>query len=164
MKTRPLFIILFLIALLCIALKDGVGFIFSIFFTILIYILVCGETEDKRFIAMVFMLAFFARVVLAYAFHMKAYNDGFGGFLFGDDRLYSLRALKMSLIWRHLPYNTIADVSGESYGANPFTTILALYYRFFDPNYFDSKMINCLIGSVTPLFVYYIGRKLFSPV
>ncbi len=141
--------------------KDGTSFILSLFLIILSVIFMLGK-EDAKFLAIVFIISFFVRIVLMYLLHWQSYKAGFEGFISGDDRLYTLKAIKIALSWQHLPYNMNCDTHSPGYGLNPFTYILALFFRLFEPNYLSSKLINCLIGSMAPLVIYLIAKDMFS--
>lgn len=140
----------------------GAAFVVSVFFLVIYFILKTKPGQDERFIAMVLILAFLVRIAVMCLLHLQSYNEGFGGFISGDDRLYSLKAVKIALQWQGLPYNSISDIGGVDYGVNPFTYMLALFYRLFGASYIDSKFINCLIGALTPLAAYFLAGKIFS--
>ncbi|MFA6142132.1 MAG: glycosyltransferase family 39 protein [Candidatus Omnitrophota bacterium] len=144
-------------------IEFGASFIFLLFSVFITLLLMYGPKEEKKFLAAVIITAFLLRVIFMYLLHWQSYLDGFKGFVLGDDRLYSMKALKIALIWQNKPYNPMFDMGGADYGINPFTYLLALYYRFFNCNYLSSKLINCLIGSFTPLFLYFTAKNIFSP-
>lgn len=162
MKTNIIFLLLTVMMASSLIMKEGISFILSIFFMILAALLIFGPKEDRRFLAMAFALAFLARIIFAYLLHWHSVHEGWQGWISGDDRLYTLRALKMVLISRNLPRNPLLDIPDGGYGVNPFTYILAQYYRLFTPYYFGSKLINCLIGSVIPLFIFSLAKNIFS--
>jgi len=149
--------------LLSVVARDSLIFIFSLFFITVPLVSLLLSEDDKRFVLMTVTLAFLVRVLIAYVLHVNSWHRGFEGFISGDDRLYSLKALKMALVWQHLPYNSISDSGGLTYGINSFTRALVIIYRFFEANYFNSKMLNCYLGAVTPVFIFFIGKRLFSP-
>lgn len=152
----------FLYALAGIITRNGSVFVTALFFFAVAVVLFFSAQKDRKFLAVLFMIAFLVRVGSAYLIHVHSYKAGFEGFISGDDRLHTLKAIKLASQWMHVPYNTLCDGSGEVHGVNPFTYLLAVLFRFFEPNYFASKMINCLIGSLSPLFVYLLARLLFS--
>lgn len=162
MQKNIIFLLLAALLALSLVMREGISFVFAIFFIILTVLLVFGPKEDRHFLAIVFALAFLIRIIFAYLLHWQSVQEGWQGWLAGDERLYSLRALKMVMISQKLPYNPLLDIPGGEYGVNPFTYILAAYYRLFSPYYFGSKLINCLIGSVSPLVVFFLGKKIFS--
>ncbi len=147
-----------------IILRDANSFMVSLVFLTAAVVLVWGPAEDRELLAMTLLVAFLLRALIAYYMHLHSYAMGFGGFISGDDRLYSMKAFRIALVWQGLPFNNVSDVSGGAagYGVNPFTYLLALVYRFFHPSYFSSKLVNCFIGSVTPLVIYAMGKRLFS--
>jgi len=157
-----LYSVLYIFLFLSLLFRNGMSFIFSIFFITIALLLILAPNEDRRFLVIVLSLAFLVRIALAYILHLQSCQDGFQGFISGDDRLYTIRALKMAMMRQHLSYNSLCDLGGDEYGVNPFTYLLSLFYTFFKPAYFSSKLLNCFIGSVTPLFVYFLGKKMFS--
>ena len=161
-ETSIALMLFLLYALAGVITRDGSVFVTGIFFFAVAVILFFTTKEDRKFITILFMIAFLVRVGSAYFIHVQSYQAGFEGFVSGDDRLHTLKAIKLASQWMHLPYNVLCDSSTEVYGMNPFTRLLAVFFRFFEPNYFASKIINCLIGSLAPLFVYLLAKLLFS--
>jgi 4-amino-4-deoxy-L-arabinose transferase-like glycosyltransferase len=142
--------------------RDSLSFVFSIFMMTMALVAVLAPEEDKRFLLMTLLLAFLVRIIAAYVLHVHSWHRGFEGFVSGDDRLYSLKALKIASMWQGVPYNSVSDMGGKEYGLNAYTYFLAMIYRFFEPNYLYSKIFNCLLGVFGALMTYLVARKIFS--
>ncbi len=160
-KNNILYIMLFAIfmALLSV-IMPGTIFIFTVFSIISIILWKVSPPEEKRFIVWLFALSFLMRSMATVLVHAVQYLRDYQGFVFGDDRLFTLKAWQLGLKWQGDYYGTLLDRYG--YGVNLYTYFLALFYKIFGFNYLSSKLISCLIGGAVPVLIYKISRTMFS--
>ncbi|GEM_PF-6965961 len=142
---------------------SGAAFLFLVFGIVSYFIYNASPAEDRRFILTVLIIGFLIRIFLAVLAHALNYLDGYHG-ISGDDLLYTVKSWALVYKWKGLPYNWVNDLSGSSpkFGLNPFTWILALFYKGFGFHPVVSKFINCIIGSVIGWLSYLIARELFD--
>ena len=119
--------------------------------------------EDRDFVLRVLIAGFAVRVALAVLLHAYYYMKGFYS-VSGDELLYSTKAWTMLYKWEGKPYIWALDIisATKEYGVNPFTYILAAFYKIFGFHPVISKMINCGIGTFTGWIAYLTGKELFG--
>ena len=142
---------------------SGTVFLFLVFGVISYLIYKNASPEDRRFILTVLVTGFLLRVILAFALHALSYTKGYEGFTSGDDMLYSLRSWSLVFKWEGKPYiwqRTFAPSPG--YGLNPFTYLLAFFYKLFGFHPATAKIINCIIGTLIGWMSYLMGKEMFD--
>lgn len=140
-----------------------VVFLFSLFGLISYFIYKNTNDEDKNFILTVLVIGFLLRAAFAVLFHGANFLKGYHG-ISGDDLLYTVKSWGLVYRWEGRPYNWVADLAGSSpkFGMNPFTYILALFYKVFGFHPVSSKLINCIIGALIGWVTYLMATEMFN--
>ncbi|MCM8761328.1 MAG: glycosyltransferase family 39 protein [Candidatus Omnitrophica bacterium] len=141
----------------------GAMFLFLVFGVILYAIYRNTPLEDRKFVIGVLIAGFTLRVILAVALHAYFYTKGFHS-TSGDDLLYIVKSLALVHKWEGRPYTWVWAITGKSfqYGSNPFTYLVALFYKIFGFHPVVSKLINCIIGTLVGWLSYLIAKKTFN--
>ena len=176
-KRQPL-ILVGLIAGAIASLAPGTIFIFLLaFISISLITSRCADEEEKRFIFLVFMAGFLSRVILCSFLHFLEVRYGIGykneelgvmiPALFGDDGSYSLRGWLTS---QYL-HGTLVDAERlnrmgwlfyESINRGHNFIVYTVFYYFFGFAQLSAKFINCLIGVLSAILVYFITKDVFN--
>lgn len=160
-KYRILFIVL-AVGIVSYFLGEAV-FLFSLFGLISYLIYKNANAEDRNFILTVLVIGFLLRAALAVLFHGANFLKGYHG-VSGDDLLYTVKSWGLVYQWEGKPYNWVADLAGSSpkFGMNPFTYIVAIFYKVFGFHPVSAKLINCIIGALIGWVTYLIGSEMFD--
>ncbi|MCX5677978.1 MAG: glycosyltransferase family 39 protein [Candidatus Omnitrophica bacterium] len=141
----------------------GAVFLLIVFGSVCYLILKNAPLEDRRFILSVLIAGFLIRLGVAMSLHAFSYLKGYEGATSGDDLLYTVRSWAIVFKWEGKPYSWVQDLSGSlEYGVNPFTFIMALFYKVFGFHPMSVKIINCIIGTLIGWMSYLIGKELFG--
>lgn len=158
-------IILFIAVSLGIAshFLSGAIALFAVFGAVAYFIYKNADPEDRRFILALLVSGFLLRVIVALTLHASSYVHGYGGSTSGDDLLYTIRGWAVVYQWEGKPYTWAKGLIGSSeYGLNPFTFILAFFYKIYGFHPATAKIINCIIGTLLGWLSYLIARELFD--
>lgn len=119
--------------------------------------------EDRGLVVRVLVAGFLVRVFLAVALHGYFYLKGFHS-TSGDDLLYTIRGLTLLWRWEGMPDGWAQEITSTlpEYGVNPYTVILAVFYKVFGFHPVAAKLINCAIGALTGWISYRLGMELFG--
>lgn len=140
------------------------GAIFLLLVFGLISYLICKNSpeEDRKFILTLLVTGFTLRVFLAVTLHAIVYLKGYHC-ISGDDLLYTLKGWGVVCGWDNKPTFWLHSVSAAStFGLNPFTYLVAAFYKSFGFHPVTVKMINCIIGTSTGWIAYLIAREIFD--
>jgi len=142
---------------------SGAVFLFLAFGVICYFIYNNSPVEDRKFILTVLAVSFLLRIFLAVFAHALNYLDGYHG-ISGDDLLYTVKSWALVYKWEGKPYNWVNDLAGASpkFGLNPFTWLLAVFYKFFGFHPVIGKMINCIIGTMIGWVSYLMAKEIFD--
>jgi len=140
---------------------SGTVFLFLTFGVIGYFIYKNSPPEDRKMILAVLIIGFLIRVFFTVTLHAANYMRGFHG-ISGDDLLYTIKSWSMVYKWEGRPYIWERAITGNSpsFGINPFTYILAFFYKFFGFHPVAGKIINCMIGTLIGWISYLIGKEL----
>lgn len=118
-------------------------------------------------IAMVLFTMFFAIIsghILSYAsLGCPNYSTPY---LIDDSGYYTLRSLFTSMYWMNIPLdsytlNYIID-NPYDYGYTGYNYILALFFTLFGYSPISSRFINCFLGIMIAITVYFIAKNIFG--
>ncbi len=123
---------------------------------------------DRKFLVTLYIAGMSLRIIIFAIFYIISVSHGGSGELIPDSRLYSLKTLLMMKEWAgqtNLPATVEAGV-----GDSGLLYILAFFYKFlgyepasFTPtSLFSDKLINCLIGTITAIPLFYISKDIFG--
>lgn len=123
---------------------------------------------DKKYLLRLFISGLAIRILLLTSYYAVSIATGGNGEMIPDSRLYFLRALSNLRIWtgqEQFPYQVEGNV-----GENGYIYILSFYYYLINfipqiPNpvsLFSEKLINCLIGVLSAIPVFYISKEIFN--
>jgi hypothetical protein len=142
---------------------SGTIFILLIFGGICYAIYRNTATGDRDFVIITLVTGFAVRAILAVALHAYFYTKGFYS-ISGDDLLYTTRAWALVYEWEGKPYGWALEIISrtKTYGLNPFTYILAAFFKIFGYHPVASKLINCIIGSLIGWMAYMTAKEMFG--
>jgi hypothetical protein len=141
----------------------GAMFLFFVFGITCYLVYKNAAPEDRRFILTVLIVGFLLRLGIAMALHAASYLKGYEGSTSGDDLLYTVRSWAIVFQWEGKPYSWVQDLTGISeHGVNPFTFLMALFYKIFGFHPMAVKMINCIIGTLIGWMSYLTAREMFG--
>ncbi|MFH1996803.1 MAG: glycosyltransferase family 39 protein [Candidatus Omnitrophota bacterium] len=141
----------------------GTVFVFLVFGLLCYSIRKSSPPEDRRFIATVLIAGFLLRVFFTLLTHAGSYLDGYGGFTSGDDTLYTLRSWALTNRWAGKPeawLRVIAPTTGH--GLNPFTYLIAYFFKVFGFHPVSAKFINCILGTAAGWSTYLLTKLCFD--
>jgi len=137
----------------------------------------CSGEEEKKFVVSLFVVGFLSRVILTSWGHiffamnnMGYHNESIGVTipdLFADSGAVSLRGWLTSLYMQgKLEHAERLDPTWlfqddfleRGYGFIVYT----LFYYIFGFSHLSAKFINCLLGSLSAILVYFISRDVFN--
>lgn len=132
--------------------------------TIIVIMLV--EPRDFSFLFSLFIVAFGIRVFIGLVMFLLSYQYGVTeGFLFkGDAYCYGLKALYIAKCYK---WNTPVDPNyAGSYVAGGSCTNYdywcGLVYHYLGENPLVLVLINCVAGSLTAIFVYFMAKRIWG--
>ena len=160
--TPRILLIAFAVGVVSYFLGEAV-FLLSLFGFICFLIYRNSDAEDRKFILTVLILAFLLRSAFAVIFHGANFLKGYHG-ISGDDLLYTVKSWGLVFKWEGKPYGWVADLASNSpkFGMNPFTYLLAFFYKVFGFHPVSSKLINCIIGTLIGWVAYLLGSEMFD--
>lgn len=122
-----------------------------------------SPSEDSKFILSVLIAGFLLRLAIAAGMHATSYLKGYGGATSGDDLLYTVRSWAIVFQWKGEPYSWVQHLTGISeHGVNPFTFLLALFYKIFGFHPMAVKLISCMMGAFIGWISYLLASELFN--
>lgn len=123
--------------------------------------------SDKDFLVRLFITGILVRVVIFVIFYIfSVYRGGYGEIV-PDSRLYFIKALETVRAWTG--ENVTVQVE-EAVGRNGYVFLLAISYLLLGYNpasaapisIFSDKLINCLIGTLSGIPIFYIAKEVFG--
>ena len=143
-------------------------FISGAMFLVMLFAAACyliynnSPADDRRFIMSVLIAGFILRVFLAAALHAIVFLHGFHG-ISGDDLLYTLKGWGIVCGWENRPTFWLKTIFADTvFGLNPYTYIIAAFYKFFGFHPVTVKIINCGIGTSIGWIAYLFASSLFN--
>jgi 4-amino-4-deoxy-L-arabinose transferase-like glycosyltransferase len=119
--------------------------------------------EDRNFVLAVMIAGFVLRVVIAVVMHAESFLKGEEGFISGDDLLYTVKGWAVVFRWEGKTDSWIKPLgSAQEFGMNPFTYVIALFYRIFGFHPAAAKIINCIFGTMIGWVSYLTAKRLFD--
>ncbi len=123
---------------------------------------------DKKFLVTLFIAGVSLRIILFATIYIVSVLQGGNGELVPDSRLYFLKTLGMIKLWEGQPQFSEQVDAGA--GNNGYIIILAFFYKLigFDSviinpiSIFSDKLINCLIGTISGIPIFYIAKDIFG--
>lgn len=123
---------------------------------------------DKKFLLKLFIAGIVLRVIIFAALYIISVLHGGYGELTPDSRLYFLRALDMMRGYIGRTHDLI-KIEGKV-GHNGYLYILSFFYLLIGYNpamshplsIFSDKLINCLIGTLSGVPIFYITKDIFG--
>lgn len=160
----------------------------SVFFILLALVTVyfikrLPEERERNFILRIFLFGFGLRVLfvlltVALAVYRGNIVDYHAAYqnpdcvisyatpdLFDDSAYYTLRALYTSLYWKGVPLGmwTLEHVvANREYGFSGFVWLPATFFTLFGFSPVSSRFINCFLGIITALLVYFTVKNTFG--
>lgn len=125
---------------------------------------------DRRFLLRLFIVGISVRVILFAVFYMVTVLWGDNGEITPDSRLFFLRTLGIIRTWTG-QLDLISPIMLETgVGENGYNYILAFFYMLLGYNpsipnplsMFSDKLINCLIGTISGIPIFYIAKDIFG--
>jgi hypothetical protein len=143
-------------------------FVFSIT-AVLVY--QCSDTSYKKFLLILFVVGITSRVFLLFLihttlaalgkFHFPEY--GYITSLFGDSGYYTLRSWWLSQFIQDIELpKKIIESTFIQYGSSYFLYVLALFHSLFGFSPISSTLINCYLGTLTALLVFFTAKLIFN--
>ena len=137
------------------------------------------EARERNFIRRIFLWGFGLRVLFVllsmalavYKGNVMNYHLSYGcpdygtPYLFDDSAYYTLRALYTSLYWKGIPLSmwTLEHVvANRNYGYTGFIWLPSAYFAVFGWSPVSSRFINCFLGIITALLVYFTVKNSFG--
>ncbi len=124
--------------------------------------------DDRGFLIKVFIIGISLRVIIFAAFYIISFYRGGYGEIEPDSRLYFLKTLQVmrSLLGK----SQLQEQVQPGVGNNGYLLILSIFYLIIgynpsipDPaSMFPDKLINCLIGTLSAIPIFYISKGLFG--
>lgn len=134
------------------------------------------DEEERNFLIRLFILGFGARIVLClitmgwaiFSGHLLNYS-GYGAptystpYTIDDGGYYTLRAMFTKLYWDGVPLGQFTEdaLVKHTYGFSGFTYVIAAFFDFFGFSPISSNFINCLLGALTAILVYFFVKDVF---
>lgn len=130
---------------------------------------------DRKFLTALFAVGIFLRIMIFGSVYFFSDASPSRGEILEDSRLYSLRAANITRSW--LNYSRLPYQMESSHGYNGYLYILALFYLligYIPPpstvviesiitySLFSDKLINCLIGTLIGVVIFYIAKEIFN--
>lgn len=123
---------------------------------------------DRKYLIGLFISGIAVRVILLSLYYFTSIYTGGNGEMIPDSRLYFLRALSNLRIW--LGQDQFSFQVEGNVGENGYLYILSFYYYLLNflpkiPNpvsLFSEKLINCLIGVLLAVPIFYISKDIFN--
>ena len=115
--------------------------------------------QERAFLTTLFLVAWALRVVGAVGSHELLLRMGRGGFLLMDDRAYDKLGWALVKVWTG-QYPGILKT--DEYLMVNYTYLLAIIYFFLGHSLLAAKMLNVMLGALTAVLVYVLGRELFD--
>jgi hypothetical protein len=124
--------------------------------------------SDRRFLMALFITGISLRIIIFAIAYIISISKGGTGDLVPDSRFYTFRALYNLRAWtgetRYV--NPIEGLVGE----NGYLYVLAFFYfllgihklPLYNPVLFSEKLINCLIGTLAGIVIFYISKDIFG--
>ena len=111
----------------------------------------------------IMITGFAVRVILAVVLHAYAFTKGFHS-VSGDDLLYIVKSWSLVHRWEAKPETWAQCITSASreYGINPFTYLLASFYKIFGFHPVSGKLLNCIFGTLIGWVAYLIAEKIFD--
>ncbi len=154
----------------------------SLFIMLLAMLAVClirriSEVEARTFLLKLFLIAFSARIVATLLmsiftiisgnilnYHVSHSLPNYSTPDFIDDSgYYTLRSQFLSMYWLGEPLSEYTiSVATYPYGFTGFTHVLASYFTLFGYSPVSSRFINCFLGVLNAILVYYIASYIFD--
>lgn len=136
------------------------------------------DKEEKKFIRRLFLVGFIARVVIVLVISILAifsgqimnfyYTHGCPNYstpdIIDDSGYYTLRSFYTTLYLQGVPLTpyTIRAVVKQIYGFTGFIYVLAGYFMVFGYGPISSRFINCFLGALTAVVIYFMVRRIFG--
>jgi len=155
----------------------GLFIIFLAFITIL-FIRRIPDSYERNFILKLFIFALLARFFFSLVtMYLATFTDkilnytSLGSpnystpYIIDDSGYYTLRAIFTADYWmgKPLDWYTREAIVKNAYGFSGFIYALAAFFYLFGYSPISSRLINCLLGSVTVILIYYIVKNIFGP-
>lgn len=127
--------------------------------------------EDKKFLMTLFVVGISLRIILFLVFYVATTYFGGNGEITPDSRAYFLKTLDMLRAWTGQNLSQIqTPVVEESVGKSGYLYILAFFYLIMGynpvnpnpPSIFSDKLINCLVGILSGIVVFYLAKDIFG--
>ena len=121
--------------------------------------------EDRQFVLTIMIIGFLVRLSISLTLHAISYTKTiYQGATSGDDLLYMIKSWALVYKWEGRPDNWAQIHIGSSpqFGLNPYTYLLAIFYKLFGFHPVSSKIINCILGTMVGWVSYLIGREIFD--
>jgi hypothetical protein len=133
--------------------------------------------SDRKFLLMLFIFGMLLRILIFGLFYFSQADYAGGGELVPDSRLYNLRAVNIARDWLGYPMKRVPYEIEGRVGENGYLYILAIFYiligyipphsavdieRTIVYSLFSDKLINCLIGTLTGIVIFYIAKEIFN--
>jgi hypothetical protein len=155
--------------------SPGALFMISLFILLSIFIWRFSPESDKRFLIMIFFIGITLRIFFSLLsdFLMIKLNLtaplGFGWdkvlALPGipDSGFYTLRSLWVLKFLRneYLPTGVLEELF-SAHGLSGFQHIITFFYFLFGYSPWSVKLVNCLLGALSGIFIYYIAKEVFG--
>jgi len=141
----------------------GTFFLFFVFGSIGYCIYTRSSLEDRAFIIKVLIAGFLLRVLFAVVFHGANFAKGYHG-ISGDDLLYTVKSWALVFKWEGKPdrWADIITSASSRFGLNPFTYLMAIFYKIFGFHPVEVKVINCILGSLIGWVTYLTAAEIFD--
>lgn len=166
-----IFISIFIAAVL--TFSPGSAFIFFLAFLVgLLLWLRLPEQNEKEFLVKIISAGFLLRVfaLLFIYFLMGLYGDYKQTLderviaTFGDGAYSTIRSWRMAKYWlgETMSQKIIDSAFYPSFGRSGYLYVLAFFHYIFGFGLISSRLINCLLGTATAVFVYFIAKEIFT--
>jgi len=131
-------------------------------------------TKDKRFLLTLFLTGFIFRAFILFGVSsymvetdkIDSFRDkpGWTWDITGDSAYYTLRSWWIAKNWlgHKLSDETLHDAFTRDYGFSTHLYVLAFFHYVFGFSPISSKLMNCLLGTLAGLFVYFTVKEVFN--
>lgn len=124
--------------------------------------------QDRKFLIILFSAGISLRAIIFLSFYLYSISHNGYGELVPDSRLYFLKTLLMMKQW--VGQNNFQQTVETGVGNSGNIYILAFFYKLIGYNpttltpmsLFSDKLINCLIGTISGIPIFYIAKNIFG--
>lgn len=136
-----------------------------------------SDAEDRKFVRAIFIIGMGSRIIVYLILGFISILAGRNGWLIGDSwgiynyawewaqqthdptKVFLLNEAIEGHLWFH--YCPLTKEVWR-YGFSGFTYFLGTVYYFFGPLKFSARLLNCLMGVGSGIFIYYIVKDIFG--